>query len=260
MFDLNRCAFVGMVHVPPLPGSPNYGGDMQAILDSVKHDAEALVAGGCDALLVENMHDLPYLKGAVGPEVVAAMTLATASAVSFGIPVGVQVLAAANQEALGVAMAAGAVFIRAEAFAYGHVADEGYLDACAGPLLRARVAMGARNVAIWADIKKKHAAHALTGDLSIADVAKGSAFCGADALIVTGMSTGEAAQINDVQAARAANLPVAVGSGITAENTPAFAAHADALIVGTFLKRDGDWRAPVDVDRVRAVAAAVAGG
>jgi len=258
LFDLERCALVGMVHVPALPGSPRWGGDMAAVLGAAVRDAEALLAGGCDALIVENMHDLPYLRGAVGPETVAAMALATARVVACGAPTGVQVLAGANREALGVALAAGASFVRAEAFAYAHVADEGWLDASAGELLRARRALGA-DVAFWADVKKKHAAHAVTADLSLADAARGTAFCGADALIVTGSETGRAADPDDVVAAREAGLPVAVGSGVTEANAAAFAERADALIVGSWLKQDGDWRRPVDPARVRRLVAAMRG-
>ncbi len=254
-----RCAFVGMVHLLPLPGSPGWGGDIAAINDAAERDAAALLEGGCDALIVENMHDLPYLRGGVPPETTAAMAVATARVTALGAPTGVQVLAAANLEALGVAVATGARFVRAEAFAYAHVADEGWIDASAGPLLRARRALGAE-VAVWADVKKKHAAHAVTTDLSLADLARGSAFCGADALVVTGGETGRPAALGDVDAARAAALPVAVGSGITAANAEAFAARADALIVGTALKVDGDWRNPVDVARVRAIAAAMGRG
>lgn len=252
LFGLSRCALVGMVHLRPLPGSPAWHGSMKEILDAAQRDAEVLLEGGCDALLVENMHDLPYLRGHVYPETVAAMSIATAQIVSLGAPVGVQVLAAANREALGVAVSSGASFIRAEAFAYAHVADEGWLDACAGTLLRARASLHAK-VAIWADIKKKHAAHAVTADLSLAEFAKGTAFCGADALIVTGTATGEPAKLSDVEEARVAGLPIAIGSGVTPETTEASAAIADALIVGTSLKEAGDWRNPVSLEKVKEI-------
>lgn len=246
----NACVFIGMVHVLPLPGSPAWGGSMQAVLDAAYSDAEALVAGGCDAILVENMGDLPYLRGFVHPETVAAMALATHTVCSVGLPTGVQILAGANREALGVATSTGASFIRAEAFAYAHVADEGILEASAGPLLRARRTMDS-SVQIWADIKKKHASHSITHDLSLADVAKGHAFCGADALIVTGTSTGEPTQIQDVRDAKTAGLPVAVGSGVTPENIKDLAQESDALIVGSWIKKDGDWRNRVDLQRVQ---------
>ena len=253
---LDRAALVGMVHLLPLPGSPGWRGDMAAVLSAARRDAEALLAGGCDALLVENMGDVPYLRGAVPPETTAAMAVATAAVTALGAPTGVQVLAAANREALGVAAATGARFLRVEAFAYAHVADEGWLDACAGPLLRARAALGS-DVQIWADIQKKHAAHAVTADLSLQDIARGTAFCGADALIVTGRSTGAPTDLHDVIAARTAGLPVAVGSGVTPADAPPLARAADALIVGSWLKIGGDWRAPVDPERVAALAAAV---
>ncbi len=256
------CALIGMVHLHPLPGSPRFGRSTAAVRqmrDLARRDAELLLEGGCDALLVENMHDLPYLRGQVPPETVAAMTLGVDAIADLGVPFGLQVLAAANLEALGVAVATGASFMRAEAFAYAHVADEGWLDASAGPLLRRRADLLAdpAGLAIWADVQKKHAAHAVTADLSLAELAKGSAFSGADALIVTGTATGTAASLDDVREARAARLPVLVGSGITPTNAAAFAALSEGLIVGTALKVDGDWRNPVDPTRVRDLAHAL---
>jgi predicted TIM-barrel enzyme len=52
-------------------------------------------------------------------------------------------------------------------------------------------------------------------------------------------------------------LPVVVGSGVTAENAAAMLQYADAVIVGSALKKDGHWTSPVELDRVKAVAAAV---
>jgi len=245
-----------MVHLEALPGSPNWSGEMGTMLDAARRDAEALAEGGCDAILVENMKDLPYLKGAVYPETVAAMTLATSAVIQeTGLTTGVQVLAAANREALGVALAAGADFVRVEAFAYAHVADEGWIDASAGPLLRARSGMKGDHISIWADVQKKHAAHAVTKDLSLEELAHGAIFCGADALIVTGASTGHAADASEVERLGGIGVPVVVGSGVTAENIEHYTS-AHAVIVGSWLKRDGNWRAPVDLKRVRALRAA----
>jgi membrane complex biogenesis BtpA family protein len=247
-------ALVGMVHLAPLPGSPGWAGSMSDVLRRALADADALIDGGCDALLVENMGDVPYLRGRVEPETVAAVAVATAAVVARGKPVGVQILAAANREALGAAVAAGASFVRVEAFAWAHVADEGWIDASAGPLLRARAALGV-DVAVWADVQKKHAAHAVTADVSLADLARGTAFCGADALVVTGAHTGSATAPADVAAAREAGLPVVVGSGVTPDNVGSLG--ADALIVGSWLKVGGDWRNPVDPVRVRALRTAM---
>lgn len=67
-----------------------------------------------------------------------------------------QVLAAGNKEAIAIAYASGFDFIRCEGFVFGHVADEGYIDSCAGELLRFRKMIGAENIQVYCDIKKKH--------------------------------------------------------------------------------------------------------
>ncbi|MBO4350015.1 MAG: BtpA/SgcQ family protein [Proteobacteria bacterium] len=250
----HSCAVIGMIHLRALPGTPGNSLAMKAILDEALYDAETLAKGGCDALLVENMADLPYLNGHVGPEIVAAMAIAVDRVVSrFDLPVGVQVLAGANCEAMGLATYAGAQFIRAEAFAYAHVADEGLMNASAAEVLRLRKHLNS-NVKVWADVQKKHACHAITSDAKLVDLAHGFEFCGADALIVTGVSTGCEAHIEDVAQVRPAGLPVVIGSGITAANAAKFAAAADGLIVGTSIKIDGNWRNPVDLARVQAIA------
>lgn len=254
------CALIGMVHLLPLPGAPGYRGSLAAIEDRALSDARELKAGGADVVLIENMGDLPYLKGSVDPETVACMAIfARMVAQEAALPAGVQILAGANREALAVALAAGLNFIRAEGFAYGHVADEGWIEACAGRLLRTRASLGAE-VKIWADVRKKHAAHAVTADLLLGDIASGTAFCGADALIVTGTATGAPTSVDDVKQVRAAtNLPVYVGSGVTPEQAPVWAGICDGVIVGTWIKKDGDWRNPVDRTRVARLKEALGG-
>ena len=138
-------------------------------------------------------------------------------------------------------------------------ADEGLLEGCAGPLLRYRREVGAEGVRVFADVKKKHAAHAVTADLTLEAIARGTAFCGADALVVTGAETGATTDPAHVRAARAAGLPVVVGSGVTPQDARALGAEAQALIVGSWLKAGGDGRAPVDVERVRALRRALDG-
>ena len=252
-------ALIGMVHVGALPGTPRAVLSVEELVKEALRDVWALAEGGCEAILVENMHDVPYLKREVGPEVVASMTaVCRAINEATNLPCGVQVLAGANEAALAVALAAGMDFVRAEGFVFGHVADEGWMDACAGPLLRYRKQIGAEHIPVWADLKKKHAAHAMTADVSLAETVKAAEFFGADAVIVTGEATGRETSTADLSSARGATkLPVIVGSGVTAENAAAMLQHADAVIVGSALKKDGHWTAPVDLDRVKAVAAAV---
>ena len=269
LFDSQTpCALIGMVHLRALPGAPDFrcpsDGQgptpeavlrraMSAIEDAALADARALREGGADVVLIENMADLPYLRGRVDPETVAAAAvLAREIKREAGLPAGIQLLAGANREALGVAIAAGLPFIRAEGFAYGHLADEGWMDACAGPLLRARTALHAESIRVFTDIRKKHSAHACTSDLTLANLAHGTLFCGADGLIVTGAATGCPTALGDLAEVRAAvpELPLLVGSGVTPEQIPALAKTCDGLIVGTWIKEGGAWRNPVSPERV----------
>lgn len=250
-------SLVGAVHVAALPGTPRASLGVARIAEMAVADARAYADAGFDAVIVENMHDRPYLRGGVGPEIVAAMTL-VASAVrgAVGVPVGVQVLAAADREAVAVAHAAGASFVRVECFAFAHVGDEGIHQSSAGELLRYRKAIGADGVRVLADVKKKHSAHALTADVDIATAAHAAEFFQADGVIVTGVASGQPALPEEVSGVAAAvRVPVLVGSGITAENLERYAA-ARGFIVGTSLKRDGDWTQPVDPARARALVTA----
>ena len=248
-------SLVGMVHLSALPGTPADQGSVPEMVSRAIAETRTLASAGFDAILVENMHDVPYLRRRVGSEIVAAMTVAVGAVVEAAgeLPVGVQVLAGANREAVSIAHATGARFIRAEGFAYAAVADEGLLEeADAGPLLRHRKAIAADDVAIWTDVRKKHSAHAITGDLVLADMVAGHEFMGADAVIVTGSHTGRSVSVHDLEAARhAGSLPVAVGSGATAETLPGLLEHADAVIVGSAIKKDGHWANDLDDDRIR---------
>lgn len=249
-----RTAILGMVHALPLPGTPRWGGSLAAVVDRAVAEARLYRQAGLDALIVENMHDTPYLKGGVGPEIVAAMTqVAAAVRQESGLPVGVQILAGANREALAVAQAAGLQFVRVEGFVFAHVADEGLIESCAGELLRYRRMIGADDVQVFADIKKKHSAHAITADVDLAETAKTAGFFGADGVIVTGTATGAETDPAEVAAVRrAVELPVLVGSGVTLENLDRFVGTAHGLIVGSHFKEEGQWQRRVDPQRLAA--------
>lgn len=111
-----------------------------------------------DAIMIENMHDLPYLNRHVGPEITAAMSVICNEVKKAAplIPCGIQILSGANKEAMAVAKATGLDFIRAEGFVFSHVGDEGMFNSDAGELLRYRRMIDAENILVFTDIKKKH--------------------------------------------------------------------------------------------------------
>lgn len=252
-------AVTGMVHVRALPGTPRAAHAIAEICDVAVREARLYAEHGLHGIVIENMHDVPYLNGAVGPEIVAGMTAVGAAVrAAVDLPLGVQILAAANHEALAVAHAVGAAFVRVENFVFAHVADEGLMpNAAAGELLRYRRRIGADGVRIVADIKKKHASHSVTADVSLAETARAAAFCGADGVIVTGSATGSAAAVADVRAVADANAgAVFVGSGVTAENVGEFVPHVDGVLVGSAFKYDGLWSNEVEPVRVAGFMAA----
>jgi membrane complex biogenesis BtpA family protein len=249
---------VGMVHIPPLPGAPRYGGDMRAVREVVLRDAEALVEGGIHGLLLENFGDAPFWPRRVPAIVVTHMTaLAVELRRLFPVPLGVNVLRNDGRSALAVAHAAGAQFIRVNVLCGTRLTDQGILEGIAPKLLRDRVQLGAA-VKILADVDVKHSAPLALrpiGEEAEEMLDRG----GADGLIVSGVATGRPADPAQLRAVRAAarGAPLLVGSGVTAENLGEYLDCADGFIVGTSLKRDGDVSQPIDPARVKALMAIV---
>lgn len=243
---------IGVFHVGALPGTPRSSHTVSELIASARSEAILYRESGVDGVIIENMHDVPYLRGEVGPEVIAAMTaIAVEVKHKCGLPVGVQILAGANIEAMAVAHAAGLDFIRAEGYAYAHVADEGLIQASAAKILRYRRMICATNVQVWADVKKKHAAHAITSDVSLGETAETVEFMGADCVIVTGSATGKPPTIGDVLEAKShCGLPVFLGSGISDSNIGEFYDTADGFIIGSAFKVDGQWSNTIDPARV----------
>ena len=243
---------IGVIHVGALPGTPRSSQTISELTSTARREAQLYRESGVDGVMIENMHDLPYLRGEVGPEIVAAMTaIGVEVKTESRLPVGIQILAGANIEAMAVAHAAGLDFIRAEAYAYAHVADEGLIEASAAKLLRFRRMIGATNIQVWTDVKKKHAAHAITADVSLGETAETVEFLGADCVIVTGSATGKPPSAADVREAKAhCHLPVFLGSGISADNIDEFYSEANGFIIGSSFKVDGVWSNTIDPARV----------
>jgi membrane complex biogenesis BtpA family protein len=250
-------ALIGMIHLGALPGTPSAHKPIDVVVERAVREAHVYREAGFTAVAIENMHDRPYLRGGVGPEITAAVTVIGREVKrACALPLGIQVLAGANREALAAAHACGADFVRVEGFVFAHVADEGIIESCAGELLRYRRAIGAERVLVFADIKKKHSAHAITADVSLAETAHAAELFLADGLVVTGPATGVETSPEDVAAVvGGAALPVFVGSGLTAANLSRFTA-AHGFIVGSSLKESGQWDRALDRDRVEAMARA----
>ena len=243
---------IAMIHLEALPGTPASRQGVREIEAMALREAKTYREAGVHGIMLENMHDTPYLRGKVGPEIVSVMAVvARAVKEASRLPCGVQVLAGANAEAMAVAHAARLDFIRVEGFAFAHVADEGFIQSSAAPLLRYRRQIGADRVQVWADVKKKHSSHAITADVGIGETAAAVEFMRGDAVIITGSVTGDPPALADIRAAREhCRLSIYLGSGVTAQNLAKYHAVADGFIIGSHFKVDGVWSKPVDAKRV----------
>ena len=110
-------ALVGMIHLPPLPGSSTYMGQpFEQIVEQAARDARSLRDAGFQAGIIQNTHDLPFTASAP-PE-----TIAFLAAVGWEIrraldwPLGVNILKNDAPAALAVAAAVGAAFVRLKVY------------------------------------------------------------------------------------------------------------------------------------------------
>lgn len=250
-----RKAVIGVIHSLALPGSPGYDGrPMSEIVDFAVAEAGRYKDGGVDGIIVENHGDIPFSKPEhLGPETAACMAVMTdAVRRATGLPIGVNVLANGAMQALAVAKAAGACFVRVNQWANAYVANEGFIEGPAALATRYRAMLHGRAISVFADVHVKHGAHAITGDRSIAELARDVEFFDADVAIATGQRTGDAATMDELQTiANGTALPVVVGSGVTPDNVRDIFGVADGVIVASYLKQDGVWWNPVDPARLR---------
>jgi uncharacterized protein len=242
---------IGVVHLLPLPGSPRWAGDLQAIWKRAVDDANAYRRGGAHALVIENFGDLPFTKGSVPPETIAAMAQAAAAirrAVS--LPIGFNVLRNDVRAGLGLCSACDGQFVRVNVHTGAMLTDQGVIEGKAFETLRGRAALCPKTK-IFADVQVKHAVP--LAPQPIGQSARDTLERGlADALIVSGTGTGLATDLADVRAVREA-CPAAcilIGSGIAAQNIGRYLPYADGFIVGSSLKHGGAVDRAVDARRV----------
>jgi len=258
LFKLAHKLLIGVVHLKPLPGAPRFGGSLREVIDFAIADARTYERGSAHAVFIENFGDVPFTKGHVSSETIAAMTAAgCAVRTAVKLPIGFNVLRNDAQAALALCAACGGSFIRVNVHSGAMLTDQGIIEGDAYHTLRYRE-RSAPSTQIFADVHVKHAVP--LGDWTLEDAAHDTVDRGlADALIVSGVGTGQAADLDDVERVRRAcpQTKLLLGSGVNAENVKNYLRFADGVIVGSSLKRDGKLANPVDPKRVAALAKAM---
>ncbi|WP_049900406.1 BtpA/SgcQ family protein [Halococcus agarilyticus] len=261
IFD-TETAIIGMVHLPPLPGAPDFAGDRGAIRERVRRDAAALEAGGVDGIMLENFGDAPFYPDRVPRHTVADVAaLAATLGECVSIPFGVNVLRNDVRSALGIAAATGGTFVRVNVHTGARVTDQGLIEGTAHETLRLRERLDA-DVAVLADLDVKHSAPLAERPLeeSLGDLVERG---GADGVVVSGAGTGESvdtdllARVVDCRDDRGFDVPVLIGSGVTPATASDLLELADGAIVGTALKQGEETTSPVDEAAVERLVRAV---
>ena len=95
-----------------------------------------------------------------------------------------------------------------------------------------------------------HSSNFITSDVSIEDTVQSAQFFRSDGVIITGQATGHCANISDVyKAIQSTDLPVLIGSGVTASNIDQYR-FVNGLIIGSYFKRNGQWYNELDEERL----------
>jgi membrane complex biogenesis BtpA family protein len=244
-----RKPIIAMAHLQPLPGTPLYDaeGGIDANVEAVLRDVEALQAAGVDAVMFGNEGDRPYVTKA-SPETLSAMAVIVARVTPHvQIPFGVNYLWD-PVASVALAHATGAAFVR-EIFTGVYESDMGLWQPDAASALRLRRNLGAQCLLFY-NVNAEFAS--LIGPRDVPTRAKHAVFASlADGICVSGPMTGQSVAVSDLAAVKEAvgDVPVIANTGVRLETVADVLAVADAAIVGTSLKREGDTWQAVDVDR-----------
>lgn len=248
---------IGMIHLAPLEGYPEYPG-FDAVRSKFDLDLNSLLAGGVDAIMLENNYDIPHYEKALASTIPLLDQFCAMIREKTDKPLGLSVLWNDYHTALTLAHKNHLQFIRIPVFVDRVQTEYGVFEPQAEATVSLRKEIGADDVLIMADIQVKHAKHLI--ERPITEAAREAAQKGADALIVTGRWTGDPPTTQDVLDVRnAGGLPVVLGSGITAENGKGYG--ADAIIVSTYFKGEkakGEhtqnifpWQIPYEIERIK---------
>jgi uncharacterized protein len=253
-------SLIGVIHLPPLPGSPNAPFDSTAaeIIEKVGErairEALTLQKAGFHGVILENFGDAPFYSRRTPVETVAAMSI-LAGAVREAckdLLVGVNVLRNDAHSALAIAAVSGCDLIRVNVLSGVAATDQGWIEGEAATLMRERARLKAE-VAVMADVHVKHAQSLSSPDLELA-IEETILRAGADAVILTGSTTGRSVNIEALQKAsfltRKLKVPLLVGSGLDADNFSTIAPLVDGVIVSSALRKGGQAGEPLDNRRI----------
>lgn len=242
---------IGMVHFPPLPGSPLYDDSLGVdfIYERILNDVNNLQNNGIDAIMFCNENDRPY-KLDSNYATVATMGYIIGKVSSLiNVPFGVDVLWDPFA-AISLAKGTKAMFIR-EIMTGVYVSDMGFWNTSVGEVFRYKKLLDAKEIKVLFNISAEFA-YSLDRR-PIEEIAKSVAFSSlADVILVSGPMTGKPPNIETLAKVKEnVSIPVFVNTGVNEENVDELLSVADGAIVGTALKKDSYTFNPVDPEKVK---------
>ena len=249
MFGKEKIA-LGMVQLPPLPGTYLYEGQpFQEIVDYALREASSLADNGFDGFILQNFEDGPT-KQLSTMETVAYMTRVavhlreTFPDMILGILVNWD-----GAASLAVAEAAGADFIRVEhVYTRGEMTTFGYIEGQCIVVCNLRKRLNSK-VKVLADV---YACHSVpVAPLPVREAAAETVrYAYADGLFLSAGTVDEAmemaAQVREVLP----DTPLIIGGGTNGGNIRRVLQAFDGACVGAWIK-DGNLKNPVNRERAR---------
>ncbi len=243
---ISSTPLIGMIHLPNLTRHGDY--KIEEIIDYAIVEGRKLEEAGFDAILIENFSDVPFAKTKVS-EFVFARFVQVISALrkAISISIGVNVLRNGCVQAMTIATATGADFIRCNIWESAYLTDQGIIEGAAFDVINCQKDLKSR-VKILADIHVKHAKNMV--QFSLVESAENALHRGqANALILSGGATGEEPILDNFVELNKLGIRPFIGSGLSEKNLYQFKPYLGGAIVGSSIKIDNVVTNPIDIDK-----------
>jgi uncharacterized protein len=233
---VNSFRLVGVLHLPPLPGASNYGGERVCDLaEAAAADAHVLQSAGFCDVMIQDASDKPQ-PVTIGPPTVAALAVIGA-AVRSATDIGLGVIAGHNDgpASVAIAHAVEADFIRVKVHTGTSMGPTGLIEGCCVAVAQMKRLLGSQ-VQVWADVHEATSTP-LVGDRCGAAV-EALTFGAADKLIVT-RDSGVSDALEDIGRIRDVvpdDTDVLIGGRVTSASLAEAMRGADGAILGSALK------------------------
>lgn len=250
MPSINDCVSISMIQTPPLPGSFKHSGQcLDEIIEFVLEEARILSACGFDAVILQNMGDMP-VKQQTRPEVIAYFSIIAKEIKSNFRDLALGILINWDGVAsLAVAHAANADFVRVEhVYTGAEVTSTGLITAQCCEITEMKKRLNT-TLPVFADVYEPHAVP--LGAKPIEDAAWETvheAF--ADGIFLSGKTANESIEMVKRARRRVPNTPIFLGGGATGENVLDLLKHYDGICVATWIK-NGSLSNPIDPERAK---------